>query len=556
MYTQCPHCQTVFRISAEQLRAASGKAHCCHCDRVFSALENLKEDDKASSPSIETAPPSAEEALPPVRRRDVTDSLTQLLTELQTESFATGDDQEQPTPHDAPPSQGKKNLFSDYLAELGDETEEGKPQADTSDAEDLRLDAFSIHDQPDADRIQELSIPSMDEEVGIAYETLEQDTHQLSFQILDDPTETLERDEELELPWATEWDEEIAPERPVNTPEPADEDEPDSDQVNFTREEMASLTPEGAVDDGFSGPYSTLDGDTEQIDAAYLGADTETAEDSGYDEPDTIPSHFVLEETEMASSDELPYDGIDEDTEPTPDQAEDEPEAVYDEPDTELSHFTLEETEMASSEEGFAEPGEPAETDTPETTLPFKVPDDLPDIEPSEHQPLDLVEIELPEEERGAGSLKWIMLILLLLGLALLQLTWFGRDHLARYPGMLDTMTSFCAIAKCELQPRKAPEQFKITNRMMVSHPERENALVLLLAFTNQAEHPQPYPRLQLSLHDNNETLTARRIFSPNEYMGRKVGASELIETGSTVSVEMPMEDPGNRVTGFQFDFF
>ena len=43
MYTQCPHCQTLFRISAEQLKAAAGKAHCCRCDQVFSALDNLRE---------------------------------------------------------------------------------------------------------------------------------------------------------------------------------------------------------------------------------------------------------------------------------------------------------------------------------------------------------------------------------------------------------------------------------------------------------------------------------------------------------------------------------
>jgi len=45
VYTQCPHCQTLFRISAEQLQAAAGKAHCCRCDRIFSALANLREPE-------------------------------------------------------------------------------------------------------------------------------------------------------------------------------------------------------------------------------------------------------------------------------------------------------------------------------------------------------------------------------------------------------------------------------------------------------------------------------------------------------------------------------
>ena len=44
MYTQCPYCLTLFRISSEQLNAAHGQARCCECHQIFSALENLKEN--------------------------------------------------------------------------------------------------------------------------------------------------------------------------------------------------------------------------------------------------------------------------------------------------------------------------------------------------------------------------------------------------------------------------------------------------------------------------------------------------------------------------------
>jgi len=42
VYTECPNCHTLFRIGVEQLKAASGKAHCCRCDQVFNALDNLR----------------------------------------------------------------------------------------------------------------------------------------------------------------------------------------------------------------------------------------------------------------------------------------------------------------------------------------------------------------------------------------------------------------------------------------------------------------------------------------------------------------------------------
>jgi predicted Zn finger-like uncharacterized protein len=57
VYTQCPDCATVFRITAEALRAAQGNVRCGVCSTSFNALENLSElaftaatEDEAPSP--------------------------------------------------------------------------------------------------------------------------------------------------------------------------------------------------------------------------------------------------------------------------------------------------------------------------------------------------------------------------------------------------------------------------------------------------------------------------------------------------------------------------
>ncbi len=44
MFTQCPKCESVFRLSAEVLRAAGGQVRCGRCGDVFSALARLAED--------------------------------------------------------------------------------------------------------------------------------------------------------------------------------------------------------------------------------------------------------------------------------------------------------------------------------------------------------------------------------------------------------------------------------------------------------------------------------------------------------------------------------
>lgn len=44
MYTQCPHCLTLFRISGKELKPAAGKVRCCQCNQVFNALDSLQEE--------------------------------------------------------------------------------------------------------------------------------------------------------------------------------------------------------------------------------------------------------------------------------------------------------------------------------------------------------------------------------------------------------------------------------------------------------------------------------------------------------------------------------
>ena len=41
MYTRCPHCDTYFRVSREQLQVSSGQVRCGRCQRVFDAFAAL-----------------------------------------------------------------------------------------------------------------------------------------------------------------------------------------------------------------------------------------------------------------------------------------------------------------------------------------------------------------------------------------------------------------------------------------------------------------------------------------------------------------------------------
>jgi predicted Zn finger-like uncharacterized protein len=50
LFTQCSKCETVFKLSAEVLRAAGGQVRCGNCGEVFNALARLAEDANAFAP--------------------------------------------------------------------------------------------------------------------------------------------------------------------------------------------------------------------------------------------------------------------------------------------------------------------------------------------------------------------------------------------------------------------------------------------------------------------------------------------------------------------------
>lgn len=62
MYTQCPDCATVFRVTAEALRAAQGDVRCGVCSTSFNALENLSEVAVGQS-DAETGSPSPDDSI-------------------------------------------------------------------------------------------------------------------------------------------------------------------------------------------------------------------------------------------------------------------------------------------------------------------------------------------------------------------------------------------------------------------------------------------------------------------------------------------------------------
>ena len=199
--------------------------------------------------------------------------------------------------------------------------------------------------------------------------------------------------------------------------------------------------------------------------------------------------------------------------------------------------------------ESLSEPSEPAspEADTGED----RVEDNLNDI------PLDEGEIPTTNKSSGGAMLGWAFGILLLLSAALAQFTWLERSRLQEYPGVRQALEQVCGLVGCRLEPRRAPERIKILDRSVTNHPTIADALQIQVIFSNKAAFRQPYPKLRLGLYSTNNELVAQRLFNPDEYLADGGGSEHsLLRPDQQVQVDMALEDPGDTVTGFRFDFF
>jgi predicted Zn finger-like uncharacterized protein len=62
MYTRCPQCDTVFRVTPQQLQVSSGQVRCGRCQTVFDAFSSLSSQPPGREPDA-GAEPAAEAAL-------------------------------------------------------------------------------------------------------------------------------------------------------------------------------------------------------------------------------------------------------------------------------------------------------------------------------------------------------------------------------------------------------------------------------------------------------------------------------------------------------------
>ncbi len=159
----------------------------------------------------------------------------------------------------------------------------------------------------------------------------------------------------------------------------------------------------------------------------------------------------------------------------------------------------------------------------------------------------------IPRRRRFVGTVGWGLGMVALTGLLAAQYAYHNRTSLSAEPEWRPWLERLCAVAQCELPPRRAPEAIGMLDRTVQSHPRYRGALLITATLVNRADFPQPYPRVEIVMSDLNQQLVARRTFDPEQYLaGAPPGR---FPAGGEAHLMLEVTDPGNAAVGFEFNF-
>ena len=170
-------------------------------------------------------------------------------------------------------------------------------------------------------------------------------------------------------------------------------------------------------------------------------------------------------------------------------------------------------------------------------------------------------EEDFEEPSKNWGNLLfWSLLACFFASLLGIQTVWFlKRDLILQEPNLRPWLERFCYTFLCHLPETRDVKSFHIQEALIRVHPDMNNVIEVKITFSNGALFPQPYPEIQLTFQNTDQTPLAQRRFQPTEYLPPASG--KIMRAGSSVYVQLHLKDTlniidnGKIVVGYNFDF-
>lgn len=147
----------------------------------------------------------------------------------------------------------------------------------------------------------------------------------------------------------------------------------------------------------------------------------------------------------------------------------------------------------------------------------------------------------------------WAIAVVLLLGLAMAQSTYFLRNTIAMYyPGLKPYLIQACQPLQCSIELPKQIEWIIIDDSDMQEDPDHAGVMRLSSMLYNKAGFVQAYPNLELTLTDTDDNAVLRRVFKPAEYLPADTDIANGFKAGGEIKVKLAITAQQVSVAGYR----
>lgn len=166
------------------------------------------------------------------------------------------------------------------------------------------------------------------------------------------------------------------------------------------------------------------------------------------------------------------------------------------------------------------------------------------DIAPPEHTVLTAETSRPSKKNTVLWSIGLVSTLLLLLG----QIIYFEGNTLLQNPQLRPWLEKACFTLNCTLPPYRNLKQIRLLNTVIDTQNAHEITFTIILS--NQADFPQQYPALKLTLVDYLGRPFAERVFSVDNYRP----PSARMAANQTVEIELTIISPTEKIGGYSFN--
>ncbi len=122
-------------------------------------------------------------------------------------------------------------------------------------------------------------------------------------------------------------------------------------------------------------------------------------------------------------------------------------------------------------------------------------------------------------------------------------------------PGLRPVVEDACARLGCVVPVARDLARLRIASRDVREHPRYRGTLLVNATLVNDAPFVQPWPVLELTLHDVAGRLLGRRRFRPGEYLDASIDRGAGMPPGVPVYIVLEIAGGADTAVSFEFEF-